>query len=82
MSPSIATDSLIPQVMFLPPNLSNTLTAHSSLQKNKRDETIGTVPGFAKLLDGVRVEQRTGWIFAPAMQRGKGRLSDPGRWGG
>lgn len=29
------------------------------------------------MLDSVPVEDRTGWLFCPAMQRGEDRLNDP-----
>lgn len=50
-------------------------------QKSKKDSTIGTVPGFAELLDSVPESQRTGWVFNPGRQRGEGRLNDARRVG-
>lgn len=50
-------------------------------QKSRKDSTIGTVPGFAQLLDSVPESQRTGWVFNPTRQRGEGRLNDARRVG-
>lgn len=53
----------------------------AKLQKSKRDQTLGTAPGFAALLETVPETERTGWIFRPTKQRGEGRLADPRRVG-
>jgi integrase len=46
-------------------------------QKSKRDQTVPTIPDFARLLDEVPVEQRSGYVFNPQKRRGAGRYSDP-----
>jgi len=45
----------------------------ATMQKNKREQTIPTIPAFAKLLEETPEDARTGWIFKPAKLRGEGR---------
>ena len=44
-------------------------------QKNRKDQTIPTIPDFAKLLASVPIDNRTGWIFEPQKLRGAGRFT-------
>jgi integrase len=45
-------------------------------QKNKKTQTVPTIPAFAELLDTVPLDDRTGWLCNPVKFRGVGRYTD------
>ena len=45
-------------------------------QKSGESSVIPTIPEFARLLDSVPEEERTGYVFRPAKIRGAGRPMD------
>jgi len=50
-------------------------------QKNKKTQTVPTIPEFADLLESVPLDDRTGWLCSPMKFRGVGRYTDKRRVG-